>query len=329
MIIIKELISVIVPVYKVEKYLSKCIDSIINQTYKNLEIILIDDGSPDECPKICDEYSKKDNRIKVIHKQNGGLSDARNFGIDESKGDYITFIDSDDYIDSDYIELLYKLLKENNSDISICNPKYIYENNTEKINEDKKVDKKQIEVYTKYEAIETMLYQKEFDTSAWGKLYKSELLQNIRFPKGKMYEDLDTIYKIFLNADKITYTNLKKYFYLQRETSIMGKPFNIKDMDIIDIADDMYKNLSRINKGLENASRSRKLSANFYTLMRIENNEKYSSERKRIIGNINECRVKVLLNRKVRMKNKIAIILSYISYNLVRNVFLKMNKKKN
>ena len=103
------LISVIIPVYKVEKYLNKCVDSVLNQTYKNLEIILVDDGSPDKCPEICDEYAKKDDRIKIIHKQNGGLSDARNVGIEKSTGEYITFIDSDDYVDSNYIEQLYKL----------------------------------------------------------------------------------------------------------------------------------------------------------------------------------------------------------------------------
>ena len=109
----KEVISIVVPIYKVEKYIKKCIDSIIEQTYKNLEIILVDDGSPDGCAKICDEYAKKDKRIKAIHKENGGLSDARNVGIDISTGKYICFVDSDDYIENNYIELLYKCIVEN------------------------------------------------------------------------------------------------------------------------------------------------------------------------------------------------------------------------
>ena len=111
----EDLISIVIPVYKVEKYLEKCVESVINQTYKNLEILLVNDGSPDNCPKICDEYAQKDNRIKVIHKENGGLSDARNAGIDVATGKYITFIDSDDYISNDYVEYMYNLLKQNNT----------------------------------------------------------------------------------------------------------------------------------------------------------------------------------------------------------------------
>ena len=109
----KELITIVIPVYKVEKYIDRCIKSVINQTYKNLEIILVDDGSPDNCPKICDEYAEKDKRIKVIHKKNGGLSDARNVGIEAAKGKYISFIDSDDWIEKDFIECLYKSIKKN------------------------------------------------------------------------------------------------------------------------------------------------------------------------------------------------------------------------
>ncbi|MBR1540013.1 MAG: glycosyltransferase [Clostridia bacterium] len=125
----EELISIIVPVYKVEKYLDKCINSIVSQTYKNLEVILVDDGSPDSCGKMCDEWTQKDTRIKVIHKENGGLSDARNFGLDCAKGKYIQFVDSDDYIEKDMIEFLYKNLKENNADISICSNYMVDEEN--------------------------------------------------------------------------------------------------------------------------------------------------------------------------------------------------------
>ena len=126
----EDLISVVVPIYNVENYIKKCVDSILSQTYKNLEIILVDDGSPDNCPQICDEYAQKDNRIKVIHKENGGLSDARNAGIDISKGKFITFIDSDDYIEKDYVEVLYNSIKENASDMAIGSHKAIYDNGT-------------------------------------------------------------------------------------------------------------------------------------------------------------------------------------------------------
>ena len=129
------LISIIVPIYNVEKYLKKCIDSIINQTYKNLEIILVDDGSPDNCGKICDEYAKKDNRIKVIHKENGGVSSARNVGVENATGEYIGFVDSDDYIEKDMYEVLINNLKKENADISIISNYEVYKN---KIIENKK-----------------------------------------------------------------------------------------------------------------------------------------------------------------------------------------------
>ena len=123
----KDLISVIIPVYNVEKYINRCVDSVIHQSYTNLEIILVDDGSPDNCPTICDNYSKQDSRIKVIHKKNGGLSDARNVGIEHSKGKYITFIDSDDYISNDYVEILYKLITKYNSKIAVADNYIFYE----------------------------------------------------------------------------------------------------------------------------------------------------------------------------------------------------------
>lgn len=145
-------ISIIVPIYKVEIYLRKCVDSIVNQTYKNIEILLIDDGSPDNCGIICDEYAKKDERIKVIHKKNGGLSDARNYGIEASSGDYIMFVDSDDYISKDMCEILLKKALENNADIVSCNFKEIYiDNFEEEIN--KQSIKKSLEIYTNLEVI--------------------------------------------------------------------------------------------------------------------------------------------------------------------------------
>lgn len=303
-----EKISVVIPIYKVEKYLKKCIDSIINQTYSNLEIILVDDGSPDKCPQICDEYSQKDSRIKVIHKKNGGLSDARNYGIKVSTGRWITFIDSDDYVSNDYIEYLYKLLKENKSDISIVLP---YEfSNYEKINI--KNEREIINVYDSRQGLIIMLYQKKFDTSAWGKLYKKELFNDIEFPCGKLYEDISTIYKAILKSDKIVYSNQKKYYYLKRNDSIMGQTFNVKDMDYVYQAEDMYDNIQKLkDEELISAAKCRVLNANFSILLRAKKtkSKKYIDLiRKSIKKNTSE----VLYNKNCRLKTKIAIILVYL-----------------
>lgn len=212
-----ELISVIVPIYKVENYLEKCVNSIINQTYKNLEIILVDDGSPDNCPKICDDLSKKDKRIKVIHKKNGGLSDARNAGIEVAKGKYLSFIDSDDYIDSDMLEYLLTELKNNNADVSICGKYVNYENG----NEEKNNDSKEKVVMDKREALIKINSFCGFDMSTCDKLYKKYLFDDVRFPYGKKCEDFYTMYKIFDKCEeKIVYNADAKYHYFQRAGSI-------------------------------------------------------------------------------------------------------------
>jgi glycosyltransferase involved in cell wall biosynthesis len=219
------LISIIVPAYKVEKYLRRCINSIINQTYTNLEIILVDDGSPDNCGKICDEYAGKDQRIKVIHKENGGLSDARNRGLDIAKGEYIGFIDSDDWIKEDYIEKLLNLINDYNADISICNLVKVY-NENQQINADYNPE---IKIYTNIQALEQ--YFDKYYTNmviACCKLYKAELINGIRFPVGKIHEDEFTTHKLLYKANKTVMTTEGLYYYLQRNDSIMGKGFNLK-----------------------------------------------------------------------------------------------------
>ena len=164
-----ELISIIVPVYKVEPYLNKCVDSIINQTYKNIEIILVDDGSPDNCGKICDDYTKKDSRIKVIHKKNGGLSDARNYGIEASIGDYIMFVDSDDYISANMCEILLKTAKKYNADIINCNFEEVFSNAESRIN--RQAVNKNEEVFSNLDMLKTFFFNYTFDANVvWNKL---------------------------------------------------------------------------------------------------------------------------------------------------------------
>lgn len=224
-----ELISVIVPIYNVEKYLDNCVNSICNQTYQNLEIILVDDGSPDACPKMCEEYKKNDSRIRVIHKPNGGLSDARNCGIKEATGRYITCIDSDDYIEIDYIEYLYTLLIEVNADVSICN--FI---KTKNLNETRTIkDSKRIE-FTSEQAIQEMLYARTFTTSAWGKMYKTELFDGVEYPARKYSEDMYTTYRLLEKAHKVVYGNQVCYYYVHRPNSILTSGFSSKHLDVFE-----------------------------------------------------------------------------------------------
>lgn len=211
------LISIIVPVYNVEKYLEKCIESIINQTYKNLQIILVDDGSKDNSGKICDEFKLKDNRIEVIHKTNGGLSDARNAGLKIAKGDYIGFVDSDDYIEKDMFETLVGLIEKNNADISIVSFYEIYNNLIIGVRNSKEL----IEL-SKIEAIRELLIDNRIQSYAWNKLFKKELFKDLEFPVNKNFEDIATTLLLFEKADKVVLYEEPKYYYQRRDDSIVG-----------------------------------------------------------------------------------------------------------
>lgn len=226
-----ELITIIVPIYNVENYLQRCVNSILTQTYTNIEIILVNDGSPDNCGVICDEYSKIDSRIKVLHKDNGGLSDARNAGLEIAQGYYVTFIDSDDWISNEYVEKLHTLLKDSNADISICN--FIKTSKEDFVNEDSE------EIIYEYSNSQALM--KFFDdfyvqmVIACGKLYKIKLFREINFPIGKLHEDEFTTYKLIYNADKVVLTTAQLYYYWQREDSIMGSGFNMNGrFDIVE-----------------------------------------------------------------------------------------------
>nr|WP_205006131.1 glycosyltransferase family 2 protein [Sporolactobacillus spathodeae] len=232
----KELISVIVPIYKVEKYLSKCVDSILNQTYENLEIILINDGSPDNCGKMIDEYLVKDNRIKTIHKKNGGLSDARNAGLDVCQGKYVTCIDSDDYIEPDYIHYLYDLLKENDAALSICTHRYVTEDGAV-IN--KVYDNSKVIIMNQEEALYQLCNSSLFSSSAWAKLYRKSDFANVRYPIGRIFEDLPTTYKLFMKADKIVFGQRALYDYVFRQGAISRQQFNPRRIDAIEFAEQM------------------------------------------------------------------------------------------
>jgi len=232
----EELISIIVPVYKVEKYLSDCIDSVINQTYKNLEIILIDDGSPDNCGKICDEYAKQDNRIKVIHKENGGLSSARNAGLDVAKGEYISFIDSDDAISFDFIQRLYGLCLKNQVDISVCSlTRFETEIDLRDIRNMERISE-EVEIKSTREMSARINSRNSLPaTVVWNKLYKRYIYENLRFPVGKIIEDQFTTYKAYdICKTDVAVSNLELYYYRENPTSILGVKFNKKRLDILE-----------------------------------------------------------------------------------------------
>ncbi len=218
----EDLISVVVPIYNIEDYVGECIDSLINQSYQNYEVILIDDGSTDNSSKIAKGYAKKYNFIKYYKKKNGGLSDARNYGIKKCLGKYITFVDGDDTVRDDYLLVLYNTLILNGADISIIDySTFDLFNNTEY----------KCKIYNGKDAIKCSLIFKPFTYCTWGKLYKIELFDDVLFPFGKISEDFGTTYKLFNKCEKIVYSDIKLYYYRQRSNSIMGVRFNNNNLD--------------------------------------------------------------------------------------------------
>ena len=233
-----DLVSVVVPVYNVEKYLENCVYSIIKQTYENIEIILVDDGSTDNSSSLCDSFMKRDKRINVYHKKNGGLSDARNYGIEQSKGKYLTFVDSDDTLENDCIEYLYNLLNKYNTMMSICNYNVITNNKiisyTTKDLEFK---------FDKITALKELLKENKFSVSSCAKMYEKNLFNNVKFPVGKLCEDNGTTYKLVEKCAYIAYGSKSKYNYYKRENSIMTSSFNEKKFDLIELVEQMKSDL--------------------------------------------------------------------------------------
>lgn len=226
-----ELISIIVPVYKVEKYLERCVRSILNQSYRNLEIILVDDGSPDMCGQICDEMASLDNRIKVYHKENGGISDARNYGVERANGEYIGFVDSDDYIHERMYEELYKAIKKSSTLIVECGLTRIYKNKERPhyIGEDYFL------VINRQGYLKEFLENKRVYGSVWCKLIHKDIAKRIKFPTGKIYEDAFYNLELIKHVDSYTLISGNYYYYYMREGSIVTKPFSPRNMDYIEI----------------------------------------------------------------------------------------------
>ena len=226
-------ITIIVPIYKVEKYLSKCIDSILNQTFTDFELILVNDGSPDNCPQICEEYKEKDSRIIVIHKENGGLSSARNAGLDIAKGEYIGFVDPDDTIDNKMYQVLYEVIEREKADVAVCDFYLVDEQTGNKSLRGR--NSTEIQIFDSLTVL-NMFYNQDYKRGgyfivAWNKLYKRDIFSNLEYPHGLIYEDEYIAHRIFYKANKVVCTPDYLYYYLKRGTSILGQSSNIKKAD--------------------------------------------------------------------------------------------------
>lgn len=219
-------ISVIVPVYKVEPYLRQCVDSILGQTFRNFELILVDDGSPDGCPAICDEYAQHDSRVRVIHKENGGLSSARNAGLDVARGEYIAFVDSDDWIDPNYLEHLLFALQSDHADMAMCSVEKFWDN-------PQRIEQYLLsrELLSHDSAISLMTMGIWYHMIACNKLYRKPLFSDIRFPVGYLHEDEAVIHRILAKCQLVAIVKEPVYHYRQNANSIMHQSFQIQKSD--------------------------------------------------------------------------------------------------
>ena len=318
-----ELVSVIIPVYNVEKFLPDCVLSVMNQTYKNMEIILVDDGSTDGCSRLCDEFALTDERIIVIHKQNGGQGSARNRALDCCKGKYVAFLDSDDYWEVDYVECLLRVIKENDSEIAVCNYQHVSEKNekiggpTTKIN---------IKNYSNIEAMKVMLYWKEFGVAPWAKLYLTSLWKDIRFAEDRIYEDLATTYKVFWEARKITFINEVKMSYRIRANSDIHQKFNTRKIRILDSADEILEFCKTKCLPCVRAAESRQVASASFIYFRIPQEElkENASTVHRCQDIIKRYRWKVMTDRESRRKTRIGALLSYFGFTFERWIFSRV-----
>ena len=315
-----EKISVIVPVYNVEQYLERCVDSIINQTYTNLEIILVNDGSTDNSGKLCDELAKKDERIRVIHKENGGLSDARNRGIEEAESDLVGFIDSDDYIDNDMYEILLKNLNNTDADLSMCALYDVYNNTPEA-----QVTNKETWKLSSEQAIKMVMEAKILSVTAVNKLYRKSLFSDLKFEVGKIAEDAFIMVKLLDKCEKIVATNKKKYYYVHRENSITTQKFSTKFLNVIEAYEQNRNIILEKYPKLKDVAQTRMSWAYFYVLDRLLLDDNYNDKEleNNLISYLKDHRKDILNDPLFTKGRKIGFIALLLNRNLYRKLIEK------
>lgn len=311
-----QLISVIVPVYNVAIYLSRIITALVEQTYPNIEIIMVDDGSKDDSYKICCGYAEKYNNIRVYHKENSGAASTRNYGLKKAKGVYVTFVDADDYISKDYVEFLYKIMIENKADISVCGFKKFFGNNIEICGDEREETK----VFSPEQALEDLLYRRNLTNSPCLKLFKREFVENFMFPEGMLYEDLAVVYKWFGESKTIVYSPKVKYYYFQREGSSMHSKFNARKLDKLLIMREMENYIVKKYPHLRTALDSRMFISVLQLIREVPLTKEYSSCRKELKCILRQLRYKVFKDTNNTQMTRVLAVCGYLPYVLLREM---------
>lgn len=307
-------ISIIIPVFNTAKYLSACLQSVVVQSFGNFEIIIVNDGSTDASSDIIQKFMNADNRIKVINQENKGLSEARNTGLRNATGRYVTFLDSDDAIAPNFLERMLIVAKATKCPVVCCN-KFCFKDGTDiscySLRPSIFGKNANITVMSSEKAIRNALYQNDKpDYSAWNKLYTTQLWQGRAFPEGKFFEDMATIPGVFKDAGKVAFVNEPLYLYRLRESGILGTSFTRKKAELLDIAEHLYLNYQKENSTLVNAAASNLFSASCSILKRTPDTEEFTDYRTRAWAWIKQLRKKNAIDPRTRLRNKIAAFCS-------------------
>ncbi len=331
------LVSVILPIYNIEQYLDRCMDSVLHQTWSELEILMVDDGSTDRCGALCDAYAALDDRIRVIHKENGGLSDARNCGIGQAGGDYITCIDPDDYVDPDYVEYLMDLILRHGTLMSVAQHRVIFENGRIEDHGAAPDSGETETVLSARDCIERMCYHDVIDTSAWAKMYHRSLFADVRYPKGRIFEDIATTYKLMMQCDRIAVGLASKYNYLFHSGSIVTGAFNPRKLDLLPMTDRMARDVLQRWPDLEDAVLRRRVYARLSTLNQLpapssaQDSAEVKEARDRILRFIKKYRHRILTDPRAPKRDKIALRMLGMGYPVYRagwGLYAKVKKGK-
>lgn len=313
------LISVIVPVYNVEAYLDQCLESIVGQSYAHLEILVVDDGSTDGSGTLCDRWAERDQRIRIIHQPNGGLSAARNSALDVMQGEMVTMVDSDDVLHPSAIQVMMEAMGKNQAQIVVG--RYVPFAEDGQPAWPQQDDHPEALRFTQHRSLLKIFYQQGLTHSAWGRLYDASLFEDIRYPVGKNYEDLAIIYPLMLKCGRLVKLDYVVYGYRQRQTSILGA-FSPSRSVVLDILEDLEHRVMRDDERYVPAVQSRLLSA-YFNILLLSNQDKthdHSQLQDRCWQGIKRLRRECLRDKNVRRKNKKGILASYLGRNFLTNI---------
>ena len=312
------LVSIIIPVYNVEKYVERCFQSVSEQTYQNIEIIIVDDGSTDSSGKLCDEFARIEKRAVVIHKENGGLSSARNAGMRVAKGEYITFLDSDDFLALDFVEKAILLCENLSAEISILDMAYINESSNEEINDN---SNEEVVVLSREDAIKESLYQKMFSCCAPGKMYKKSTLEGIVFPLNKLSEDLAVCHLILNNANSIIYSKRIGYYYRQQQNSIMHV-FNSRRLDALQWTREIEAFCAEFYPNILHAAKCRSFNVAVHLALDLPDPKgKNRADYNFIWKDVVRTRKDVIFDKECRFREKAAALLSFFGVTTLKRVW--------